>query len=187
MMNQRGFSLIEAMVVAGIVVMLSLFQAQMITNLARSNRAQAALFDYMQFIQSVNSQLSTSQTCDPALVGEPYQPIVNSRTNVVFHDPSGPITAGSNMGSFKISQLELNHLAATLTPGVYSAVLAVSGEKLGDITGPRGMHKALKLTVVAPSGVVTSCYSATDLTLAKICQSILGTFDPLTQICSAVP
>ena len=186
-MSARGFSLIEAMIVSAVVVMLSLFQAEMVANLARTNHAQATLFDYLQFIQSVNYQITTPQTCALALLGEPYQPVLGAKTIVTFHDPSGPITMGSAMGSFKISQMELNHVTGTAQPFTYGATLNVSGEKLGDITGPRGMHKALKLTVVAPAGVVTECYSASELTLSKVCASMLGTFDPVSQICGAIP
>ena len=192
-MRDRGFSLIEALVSISILTILILAQMQMMANQARNNLAQAIAFDFQQFIQSVDSALTTPSTCDPALSGQPFvagfDPLGSGlRTPVTYVDSTGALSVGVTHGKFKFTQMELQHIGnVPLSVGTYDAAFNISADRIGEIVGPRGMHRSLRLTVVAPAGVVTDCYSTTNLTLQKICQSLLGVFDPTTQVCGAIP
>ena len=187
-MNQRGFSLIEVVITAGVFAILMLVQAQMMANQARANRAQSISFDYMQFIESVNSNLSTPSTCNPAIAGQPYSATPGARTAITYMDSTGAVSVGTIHNQYKFTQVELEHVSnVPMTANSYNANLNISADKIGEIVGPRGMHKSLRLVVVVPGATVSECYNSTDLTLQKICVALIGVFDPISQTCNLFP
>jgi prepilin-type N-terminal cleavage/methylation domain-containing protein len=186
-MNRRGFSLIEVMIAMGILSIVMLASAQMFTQIFAQQRGMNQSFDLLQFIETVDGITRNSPTCQPTLIGQPFNPV--TPTAVVYTDPSGPITVGTRIGtngSLIVDTVMLTSVALT-APNQYLAELSFTVDKTGQVVGPKTLTRKIRLQVSVLAGLVTDCFSSSDVTLAKVCASILGTFNPVTQICSPIP
>jgi type II secretory pathway pseudopilin PulG len=189
-MNRKGFGLIEVMIAAGLMGMIALSIATLIVNLNRSMRAQNQAFEFSQFVQSADALTRMPFTCTPALGGQFFASSpAGTQTPITYVDPSGPLAAGSTVGNLSFTMISLFAIAPIpFTINQYLADLSFAANRSGDIIGPRGMHRSLRIQITTTAGgIITSCSSYSDLTLAKICASVQGTFDPVTQLCSAIP
>jgi prepilin-type N-terminal cleavage/methylation domain-containing protein len=183
---KNGFSLIEVMIALAVMSILMLGSLQMFTQIFAQQRAMSQSFELFQFIETVDSTIRSSPACKSALAGASFNPI--GLSSVVYHDPNGPITAGSKIGQGLIVQsVTLSNVSPLLVPGDYSAQLTFIVDHVGQIIGPRTVVRSLRLQVSVLGGAVTDCFSSSDVTLAKVCASLLGTFNPVTQICSPIP
>lgn len=204
--NQKGFSLVEALVVLAITSITGFAVMQTMRDSTNQMALSEAKFDELDLIRQVQNNLIFKPACEENLKDENVTNLLAANILEVLNaNRTQLFKVGDVVGnrSLKISKFEYgikeSALAAYTTamatpwlPGVTSYMLdvelKVTTEKLKTTLGGKEMTRAIPIKVkIDASNKILECFSSNDAenytAMTNFCQQMGGSFNSGTQLC----
>lgn len=155
MKNQKGFTLIELLIGLAISSVIMLANIQMFLIMNRNMRALNLSQELVEFVQRVSLITFKPASCTIALFNQAFDPAV--KTEITYAEPGGvSIQAGSEVGGLKFKSVALKSRGA-IGANEYLTDLVFVVDKIGDISGPRTLVRAVPLRLRISGNVVQEC------------------------------
>ncbi|WP_372655202.1 prepilin-type N-terminal cleavage/methylation domain-containing protein [Halobacteriovorax sp.] len=187
--NDRGFSLAEILVAAGLLGLLSLGVMQMNGSMMKGQATAEVKMEAIEIRRQIILNMSEKMACENTLsgtnLGDTVNSIKNTADNAIF-------TVGNKYGA---NALELESITVVdvgdVGGGMRDAELQVvfkSLKKAAYGSSEKVFKSRLKVKAANSTAPITECYDDTAGTIATAnetsCISVGGTWDPATSKCS---
>lgn len=203
--NQKGFSLIEALLVLAITSIIGVAVMQIMSDSTNSMALSEAKFEELELVRQIQSNLVYKPSCEKNFKGEVIDNLTVADIERVLNSNGGNLfTKGQVVGnrSLMISDFEfyikpevkaaLDTFKASWPAGVTYYMLDVEfrikTEKLKTTLGGKEMTRKIPLKVkVDPSNIVLECFSSNDAenytAMSNFCQQMGGSFNSTSNLC----
>jgi hypothetical protein len=204
--GQKGFSLVEALMVLGITTIIGFAVMQTMQDSANSMALSEAKFEQLELIRQIQTNLIYKPSCEMNLKTKTISGLNIADIQKLVDSNGHPILEkGQKFGngslevkdfSFAITQQELddfNAFKATWPAGVTSYMLdmqfIVKTEKLKTSMGGKFLTRAIPIKVkVDVSSIIQECFAANDAgnftAMSNFCSQMGGTFNETTSLCN---
>lgn len=156
---QRGFTIIEAMVVCAIMIIPMMAALTMANTLQRQSRSISLDVDFLSLMLQVQTVIARPETCGAALIGQPFN--VGGALPITLGAASGvSLTSGVAYGAGLIIRNVLLTDVAPVPgfPNDHLVSLTITAEKQGAFIGPPINSKTVVFRIsLNAAGTITSC------------------------------
>lgn len=203
--NQKGFSLIEALMVLGITSIIGMAVMQTMRDSTNQMALSEAKFDELDLIRQVQTNLVYKVTCENNFVDKSLTNLMASNLDEVVNvNGTALFKVGQTVGnrSLKIKKFEVGIKEAVLAdynkrmtdpwnPGdtyLVDVELKVTTEKLKTTLGGQEMTRAVPLKVkINAANNILECFSSTDAggttAMSDFCAQMGGVYNTTTSVC----
>jgi prepilin-type N-terminal cleavage/methylation domain-containing protein len=154
--NNRGFGLIEVMIVAAILFIILLASSQLMSYQNKIIRSSELSVQWLQLQLNAQQTLGHLPTCTVSLTGQPIDNV--HATDVSFTDAGGYLLkAGVVRGGLRLNLVTLTVLSV-LNPSQVVAKMTWQVEKVGSFIGNRIMNASFPVQLNVGAGTVIGCF-----------------------------
>jgi len=186
--NEKGFSLAELMVTAGIMGMISLGIMQMIQNQNKAMINAESKSEEIQLINQIRTTLIKKENCDATFTGEPLNAVV---TDVKLENGNNIFTTNNIYGN-RVIRIDNMNLSANTVPGPDSngtVKLNVTLTRLKKRNGIKTITKSIMLQVrTDATNNIAECFSESQNSIStakeESCLNIGGTYNAALDTCN---
>lgn len=197
--NQAGFSLVQVLIAAGLIGVVSLGVAQLMVESSRVAKSNQTKIDQMVLVSKVSGILLTEKQCSDAIKNQPYNNALAStkggqEIRLIMPDgevyQKGNTVAGTNL-EFHSLKIKNSSFVDNLPSGgrIYSAGMSMQLKSNNNLVGGSLYNEKdianFYITTDAANQLQT-CSS--QLGVSYICSQLQGgTYDPATHKCTVKP
>lgn len=194
--NSKGFSLIQVLVAAGLIGVISLGVAQVMVQSSRTSKATQNKLDQMITYSTLNDAIDREEFCKPAMQGNPFDGSIPAKQEVTITMPDGTVYQKGNPvpnTDLIFESLNLKAISPAVTgPIAGSSVYQVelnAQVKTDSLNLGGSMFKEKKVGVfyvtVNSANDIINCSS--EASVAYICNKMNSDYDPATNSCKVRP
>jgi hypothetical protein len=174
--NNYGLSLVEVMIAAGLLGVVSLGAMQMMNNVQKGQVTSETKLEEFELKRSFSNILSNKDACQNSLsgvtIGSTFDQVKNSANAVVFEKDG---VYGNQ--TVYIESMRIVDNGATYADGSRDVGLVVTMRKIKQMAlGGRSISFTLPLRVMAPNatGPISTCFVMSDSILKQACETLGG-------------
>lgn len=195
--NQNGFMLVQVLVAAGIMALIGMVMASVMSDMWKQSSSLQAKQNEMTFSDAVRQRLSTSALCRANLVNKTnFDPTVSRSLEVLIQDGAPAVKTGSRPPhwNLEVERLDVQNINTAVTSIQGSTVYAGEVHFQGtSLTGSQMKYRnkslgTIFLKVQDSSRTIVDCYFAesSDNLMENACRSMGGVMVGKTCDLSAV-
>lgn len=189
MKKQQGFSIVEMLIVFGLMGFAALAYVALQENASKGQKRVETKYDELEIKRLITSQLLDYRACQHTFVTEEH--VLGSTVKTIKNQANiaTPYTENAVINqNLKIISMKTENISPALgVIGIHDAELVVHLKKLKVGTGDLNLRIPLKMTVDG-SNKVLECFSDTNAIITtahkKICEDLGGHVDPATGKCA---
>jgi prepilin-type N-terminal cleavage/methylation domain-containing protein len=191
-MKKNGFSLVEILVVIGLMGAVSLVTLKMVETQQGAVKYTEVRLNEIELYRQIQLNLSMRSSCKETFVtrgpvGGVLVTAAGVNVNAIYQSPPTPIPAGyvgkkiveagKEYEGFKVSQLRLTSEDPSTFGSLGNATLEIYTERLFKGV-PKTQKKKMGINVVtSAAGLIEDCYVDEDALMKSMCESLDGTWD----------
>lgn len=187
--DEKGFSLVEIMVAAGFLGVISLGASQMISRMMKGQATAEVKMEAIEIRRQIISNMSDKTACENTLVGTSLGESVTAIKNA---SNANLFSVGSKYGANALELQSINVVdVGDLGSGMRDAELRVvfkSLKKAAYGTSNKTFRSRLKVKATGPAAQITECFDDTSGVIATAnetsCIALGGVWEPTTSTCT---
>jgi len=187
MKNNKGFSLVQVMVAAGLMGGLALGVMQITKQMQTTAVVGETLLEENQLFNHISTILIDANSCEETFKGLSFGDSVESINRVKSN--GNAVKVYQVGGIYGNRALELKDMILSGKEGEEHLVLVIKRIKAAYI-GPKEIKKKVHLKLVVKDNKVINCFSelsnVTETSIKKSCSALSADYDPVTQTCKNI-